>query len=235
MGLESNQRDREWEQRVFAVLGCDTPQHSRRWDEAVEPLAPFERAMRLSEFAQQTAYERWWPLLRKYADDCCQCRAPVNASSFSPADREKRRILRTILEERQRKMRTLQPRRRTAAIACIEPIAMADLLEVFSPSGDIACLTPEEQRRWNTEIYDARLERELGYWWCDQHYWTITETPTSEPTLSSLPADIRQKPGYWIVSEGHVGGLLCGDGADEIWTWDGHQALRTQGGSFWNS
>jgi hypothetical protein len=235
MGADSNQRDREWERRVFAVLGCDTPQHCLRWEEAVEHLAPLERAARLSDFAQQTTYERWWPLLRKYADECCENRSPVDAASLSPADREKRRILRTMLEEQQRKLGTLQPRPHTAAIACIDEIAMADLLEVFSPSGDVACLTPEEQRRWNAEIYDGRLEQELGYWWCDQHYWTITETPTSEAMLSSLPADIRETPGYWIVSEGHASGSLCGSGADEVWTWDGRHAERTQGGSFWVS
>lgn len=235
MGRDSNEPDQEWERRVFAVLGCDTPQQHRTWQEAVEHLAPFERAGRLKEFAQQRTYARWWPRLRNYAEECCGNRSPIDASSLCPADREKRRILRTMLEERQRKLRTLQPRRHTAAIACIEPVAMADLLEVFAPSGDIACLTPEEQRRWNTEIYDHRLEQELGYWWCDQHYWTITETPTSEPTLSSLPADIRQKPGYWIVSEGHAGGLLCGGGADAVWTWDGRHADRTLGGSFWVS
>lgn len=58
MGADSNQRDREWERRVFAVLGCDTPQHCRRWAEAVGHLPPLERAAKLNEFAQQTAYER---------------------------------------------------------------------------------------------------------------------------------------------------------------------------------
>lgn len=235
MGLDSNPRDREWERRVFAVLGCDSEQHCRRWELLVADMAPLERAARLSEFAQQRAHERWWPQLQRYADDCRQSRAPVNAASLSPANREKRRILRTMLEERQRKIGRLQPRPHTAAIACINQIAMADLLEVFAPSGDVACLTPEQLRRWNTEVYDHRLEQELGYWWCDQHYWTITETPTSEPMLSSLPADIRRTPGYWIVSEGHAGGSLCGSGTDEVWKWDGHQAERQQSGSVWVS
>ena len=232
---ESSQRDRDWELRVFEVLECDSPTLRKWWHCQVEGLDSLARARRLHDFVQKTAYERWSPMLREYAVDCRLRTSGVSPQSLNDADQEKRRILRELLQARRDLLPSLNPQENCAAIACIEPCAMTDLLEMYEPTPDVACLTPAERTVWQSEIYDGRVERELGYWWCNSHWWTITETPTDDPWYSSLPANIRNETGSWIVSEGHSLGSLCGSGTDNVWIWDGKSAIKSHTESVWTS
>lgn len=224
-----------WVRRVLTVLNCNTPEELERWTEAARETDAITSAMRLREFAELRATENWLPLLQTFAASCRRQRGRSGCDSLDRAQAEQRRILRELMEQRRRTLPSVEPPAGRAALAITEWFAIPDLEEIFDPSESVVCLTPSEQRQWNQNIYDHRIENELGYWWCDQHAWTITSTPISEEGLSDAPTPIRESSGFWIVSESHASGSLCGGGGSTIWTWDGSRARFHSEGSLWMS
>jgi hypothetical protein len=116
---------------------------------------------------------------------------------------------------------TLAPRPHRVTILSTTRVGLAAAEELFGVSAVI--LEDSENSRWFAEVYPAPDQSPGWYtlvWW-----WIRVDLRDIEAERIDRPNSSSSIGSYWIVESGVLWGPMAGGSRQELWRWDGTQAV----------
>jgi hypothetical protein len=210
-------------ERRLAALGVTAENELRFWRQAwADHGAQVFWLMVERREADAAAFQRWAPVLRDYAAECRRANPAPDPADFSPAERERQRIL---IDEMRKLAASgdgavLAPRPFQVAVVTVPRVALAPAAERFGESGAVVLETAEWDRWW-ADIYPAGAE---AFGWYVRAWWDVREGLPEGADW--VPAEYPLPPGgaYWLVTAGTAWGSLAGGATHDLWAWDGARA-----------
>jgi hypothetical protein len=166
-------------------------------------------------------YEKWFPKLREFADQCRAERPILPEKWLSPIDRAKQQVYKIKITNAER-----LAFEGNGVIFCCLPLIGIPVAEKLWPGEDDSTilLTPEESSRWD-EIYS---HPEDALWWFIDYSWSIDDSPERQFSLAENftisyweENEVPEGSFPWLVHSGLRWGPLLGGHKIELWLWDG--------------
>jgi hypothetical protein len=177
-------------------------------------------------------FEKWFPKLLAFADQCRDNRPILTENWLSKVDRAKQQIYKTKVTNAER----LPPDRNKVTICCMPLIAIVVAQKLWPGKDESTILiTPEEKSKWH-EIYSRPKDT---FWWFVNYWWSIDDSPKQNFSIKERftisnwdDNDVPEANRPWLVHSALQWGPLYGGTKTDLWLWDGNNCkfIKTIGG-----
>lgn len=164
-------------------------------------------------------FQEWEPRLREFARDCRAKSSEIDPSELTDRDRVKLPIYEGLIQKAERLTRGGA----REAVICSVPLLAMSMARALWPGKEERCVlpTPEEVVRWG-EIYQHPDE---SFWWFMKYWWSVEDPPVPNMWRSEEHWKTPAGTEPWLVISGTIWGGLAGGEREDLWAWDGREAV----------